>query len=108
VIVGALIIKDLLGQTDDEVLESLLFDVRYQRALHTESFEEPPMSDMTLKRFRKRYLTYETEHGVDLIHECIKKSGEMAKLMKISRHLTRMDSLMVASNIKRLSWMEVL
>ena len=55
VIIGALILKELRGQTDDEILESLLFDVRYQRALHTESFEEQPMSDTTLKRFRKRY-----------------------------------------------------
>ena len=54
VIIGALILKELRNQTDDEILESLLFDVRYQRALHTEGFEEQPMSDTTLKRFRKR------------------------------------------------------
>jgi hypothetical protein len=109
VIVGALILKELRGQTDDELLESLLFDVRYQRALHTEGFEEQPMSDATLKRFRKRCLTYETEHGVDLIGDCVKDlSGEMTKLMKINGQIRRMDSLMVASNIKRLSRMELL
>ena len=109
VIVGALILKELRDQTDDEILESLLFDIRYQRALHTENFEEQPMSDTTLKRFRKRCLTYETEHGIDLIHDCVKNlSGEMAKLMKISGQLKRMDSLMVASNIRRLSRMELL
>ena len=109
VIIGALILKELRNQTDDEILESLLFDVRYQRALHTESFEEQPMSDTTLKRFRKRCLTYETEHGIDLIQECINElSGEMAKLMKISGQIQRMDSLMVASNIKRMSRMELL
>lgn len=109
VIVGALILKELRGQTDDELLESLLFDVRYQRALHTDGFEEQPMSDATLKRFRRRCLTYETEHGVDLIGDCVKDlSGEMAKLMKINGQIRRMDSLMVASNIKRLSHMELL
>ena len=109
VIIGALILKELRNQTDDEIFESLLFDARYQRALHTESFEEQPMSDTTLKRFRNRCLTYEMEHGVDLIHGCISElSGEMAKLMKISGQIQRMDSLMVASNIKRLSRMELL
>jgi len=44
VIIGALILKELRNQTDDEVFESLLFDVRYQKALHTENFEEQPMS----------------------------------------------------------------
>lgn len=109
VIIGALILKELRNQTDDEIFESLLFDARYQRALHTESFDEQPMSDTTLKRFRNRCLTYEVEHGVDLIHSCITElSAEMAKLMKISGQLQRMDSLMVASNIKRLSRMELL
>lgn len=109
VIIGALILKELRNQTDDEILESLLFDVRYQRALHTESFKEQPMSDTTLKRFRKRCLTYETEYGIDLIHDCVKSlSAEMAKLMNISGQMQRMDSLMVASNIKRLSRMELL
>jgi len=52
---------------------------------------------------------YETEYGVDLVHECIAElSDEMAKLMKINGQLKRMDSLMVASNIKRLSRMELL
>lgn len=109
VTVGALILKELRNQTDDEILESLLFDVRYQVALHTTSFKEQPMSDTTLKRFRNRCLTYETEHGVDLIHECVTElSSELAKLMNISGQIQRMDSMMVASNIKRLSRMELL
>ena len=109
VIIGALILKELRNQTDDEVFESLLFDARYQRALHTSSFEEQPISDTTLKRFRKRCLTYETETGIDLIHDCIKElSGEMGKLMKINGQIQRMDSMMVASNIKSLSRMELL
>lgn len=85
VTVGALILKELRNQTDDEIFESILFDVRYQTALHTTSFKEQPMSDTTLKRFRNRCLTYETEHGVDLIRECVNElSSEMAKLMNIS------------------------
>ena len=51
-----------------------MFDVRYQYALHTTSFEEQPLSDRTLSRFRARVLAYETEHDVDLIHEC--KNGK--------------------------------
>lgn len=40
VIIGALILKELLGLTDDEVLESMMFDIRFQYALHTTSFKE--------------------------------------------------------------------
>lgn len=109
VIVGALVLKELRQQTDEELLDSILFDARYKRALHTENFKEQPVSDATFKRFRKRCLTYEMTHGVDLIHDCIKElSGEMAKLMNISGQIQRMDSMMVASNIKRLSRLELL
>ena len=69
VIVGALILKEALNVTDDEIVEARAFDIRYQYALHTTSFEEQPISDRTLTRFRTRVLSYETEHDVDLIHE---------------------------------------
>lgn len=109
VCVGALIIKELLNLTDDEMVESLAFDIRFQYALHTTSFEEQPLSDKSLSRFRKRCYTYELTNGVDLIHDTIVDlSNEMARIMKINGQIQRMDSLMVASNIKRLSRMELL
>lgn len=66
VIVGTLILKEALNVTDDEIVEAMAFDIRYQYALHTTSFEEQPISDRTLSRFRARVLSYETEHDVDL------------------------------------------
>ena len=60
----------------------------------------------TFSRFRRRCLTYETETGIDLIHDTLKKlSGEMAALMKLNDRMKRMDSLMVASNIRKLGRM---
>lgn len=109
VLVGSLILKEFLGQTDDEIVESLMFDVRYQVALHTTSFKEQPLSDRSLGRFRARNIAYEEETGIDLIHECIVSlSGEIADIMHINSSLKRMDSLMVASNIKKMSRLELL
>lgn len=108
VIVGALILKEALGDTDDELVEALMFDIRYQYALHTTSFEEQPLSDRTLSRFRARVLAYETEHDVDLIHECVvKMAKEIAEFMHISPTMQRMDSIMIAANIKNLSLLEL-
>ena len=108
VIVGALILKETLGDTDDEMVQALMFDIRYQYALHTTSFEEQPLSDRTLSRFRARVLAYETENGVDLIHECIiKMARELSEFMQISPNMQRMDSLMVAANIRNLSLLEL-
>ena len=69
VIVGSLIIKEYQELTDDELRESLLFDIRLQYALHTTSHEEQPMSDRTLSRFRLKLYGYEQETGRDLMKE---------------------------------------
>ena len=54
VIVGALILKELNGLTDDEIIEECEFDFRYQYALHTTSYENQPLSNRTFSRFRER------------------------------------------------------
>lgn len=109
VIIGSLILKELKGLTDDEVLESLMFDIRFQYALHTTSFKEQPLSDRTLSRFRARCLAYETETGIDLVKKCILGlSDQIADIMGITHELKRMDSMMIASNIKKLSRLELL
>lgn len=108
VIVGALILKEALNVTDDEIVEAMAFDIRYQYALHTTSFEEQPISDRTLSRFRARVLSYETEHDVDLIHECVvKMAKEISDFMDITPDKQRMDSLMVAASIRNLSLLEL-
>jgi hypothetical protein len=109
VCVGALILKELFSLSDDEIVESLMFDIRFQYALHTTSFDEQPLSDKTLSRFRRRCYEYELETGIDLIHDTITSLGSaMAKMMNINGRIQRMDSIMVESNIKRLSRMELL
>lgn len=108
VIVGALILKEALGVTDDEMVQGLMFDIRYQYALHTTSFEEQPLSDRTLSRFRARCLAYETETGIDLIHMCITGlAKEISGFMGITPNMQRMDSLMIAANIRNLSLLEL-
>lgn len=109
VLVGALILKELLGQSDDDIQESLMFDIRYQVALHTTSFPEQPLSDRSLGRFRARCTAYEEETGIDLIRSCVPSlSREIAEIMQTSSSMKRMDSLMVASNIKKMSRLELL
>lgn len=109
VIVGALIIKELFDYSDDEMVENLMLNFRIQYALHTTSFEEQPLSDKTLSRFRKRCYDYETLHNKGLYHDCVKDlSASIAKLMGISGKVRRMDPMMIESNIRKLSRMELI
>ena len=107
--VGALIIKELFQISDDEIVENLMLDPRYQYALHTTSYEEQPLSDKTLSRFRKRCYAYEAKYGIDLLHHCVTDlSNKIAKMMNINPRIKRMDSLMIEANIKNLSRAELL
>ena len=91
VIVGALILKELNGLTDDEIIEECEFDFRYQYALHTTSYEDQPLSDRTFSRFRERNAAYELTTGVDLIHDCITSLSEhILKFMEIHPAIKRM------------------
>ena len=107
--IGALIIKEMFQNSDDDIVESLMLDTRYQYALHTTSYEEQPLSDKTLSRFRERCYNYEAAYGVDLLHDCITGlSKQIAHVMNISPKIRRMDSLMIETNIKNLSRAELL
>ncbi len=86
-----------------------MLGLHLQYALHTTSFVEQPLSDKTLSRFRKRCYDYETLHGVDLYHDCVKDlSGKIAEIMKLNGRIHRMDSIMIESNIRFLSRMELI
>ena len=109
VTVGAMLLKELNGMSDDDILSAMMFDTRFKVALHTTGMAEQPMSDRTLGRFRERCRTYFEETGKDPLHDCITGLSEkLAKIMKIDRSLRRMDSMMIDSNIKRMTRLELL
>ena len=109
VIIGALLLKEFCGLSDDGILGALIFDSRFQVALHTTSFAEQPLSDRTLGRFRERCFQYQQETGIDLIKDAIESiSAEMAIMMKLDGSLRRMDSAMVHANIRRMGRLELL
>jgi len=49
---GLLILIEVFNQSDEEALNALMFDVRYQYVLHTTSFQEQPISKNSLTNFR--------------------------------------------------------
>jgi len=85
--ISALIIKEFTSLSDDDILTSLMFDIRFQYALHTTSFIEQPLNDRTLGRFRERCSNYEKETGIDLLRGTIESlADEMATLTAAKRH----------------------
>ncbi|PKP56278.1 DDE transposase [Candidatus Atribacteria bacterium HGW-Atribacteria-1] len=106
---GLLILREIFNQSDEEALNSLMFDIRYQHALHTTSFQEQPVSKNSLTNFRAAVYRYNQEHGVDLIQEEIETQAKsFSKLLKIDGKTVRMDSLMISSSCRKLSRLEII
>ena len=108
-ILGAIILGMLLGLSEAELIESILFDIRFQYALHTLHCPEQPVNEHSFRRFRQRVLRYKTETGIDLMEEEFKHlTSVMGKFMKLNPTVKRMDSMMVASHCKSMSRLEVI
>ncbi len=109
VMVGALVLKELLGMADTELLESAMLDLRFSYALHISDIEEYLLSEKELTCFRLRCHTYEIMTGKDLIRECVMElSQEMENLTKKYSRMIPLDASMVVSNIKNLTKLEFL
>ena len=54
IIIGLLILKEIFGLPDEELIGSLQFKNRFKYALRTTSFEQQPVSINTLTNFRSR------------------------------------------------------
>lgn len=108
-VIGALLIKEMFGLTDDETVEMIQCDVRAQYALHSTSLEEQPISDRTFSRFRERLYNYERESGKDLLKEEMQKLSDVfCNYLGINKKLKRMDSLMVSTHAKTMSRLEII
>lgn len=108
-IIGSLMLKENNGLTDDELVESICCDVRYQYALHTTHLAEQPVSDRTFSRFRERLYNYEMETGANLLEEEMLHLADVyARYMNLHSNVKRMDSMMIASRCKRMSRLEII
>jgi len=107
--IGAFMLKEMLGLTDDELVNSICCDIRFQYALHTTSCDEQPVSDRTFSRMRERIYNYEMESGVDLLNdEMMHLANVYAEFLNLHSNIKRMDSLMIASSSKRMSRLEII
>lgn len=102
--VGLLILKELTGLIDSELMQALIFDTRYQYALCTTSLEKQPISRNAFTNFRNHLIEYELNTGIDLYkEEIIRLSNEINNCCKKETTFKRMDSIMISSSCKSLS-----
>ncbi|MDO4621583.1 MAG: transposase [Eubacteriales bacterium] len=88
-VVGGILLERLLDMTDEEMIETLIFDVRYQYALQTHTCMVQPFSTNTFRRFRVRNDKYKEETGRDLLEEYMKELEQLVREDPVLRVLIR-------------------
>ena len=120
--VSALVLKRMYGLSDEVFLEFLRCGaLNFQYALHTTQEETQPLSENSLRRFRRSVETYNAEHHCDLIKEEFKSiSRKMAVDMGLLQSdpsegadidqsiLVRMDSMEIEAHGKAMGRVEIL
>ena len=122
VYVTAFILKAAYCLTDANLIEFLRcgsINIRY--ALHTMLNGEQPLSESSMRRFRRELEKYKKEHDVDLIKDECKRISELMAIDMGLLHndpdgcmseedavLIRMDSMMVGHHAKHMTRVEIL
>lgn len=109
ILVSALILKEFKGISYDELMESVMFDLRFKTALGLVNIGEVPFSRATLFNFQNRVLDYELQTGIKLIEQVFDNlSAQQIKDLSLKADIQRSDSTLVSSNIKKYSRLQLL
>lgn len=120
--VSALVLKRMYGLSDEVMLEFLRCGaLNFQYALHTTQEEKQPLSESSLRRFRRRLEAYNKEQHCDLVKEEFERISEgMAVDMGLLHRdpnsgegstepiLIRMDSMEIEAHAKAMTRIEIL
>lgn len=109
ILVSALILKELKGISYDELIESVMFDLRFKTALGLVSIDDMPFSRGTLFNFQNRILAYEQQTGINLIEQVFDNlTRRQIKELSLKTDIQRTDSTLISSNIKKYSRVQLL
>ena len=109
ILVSAMILKELKGISYDELMESVMFDLRYKVALGLVTINEVPFSRATLFNFQNRILEHEQQTGINLIEQVFDSlTAQQIKQLSLKTDIQRTDSTLISSNIRKYSRIQLL
>lgn len=109
VLVSAIILKELKSWSYDELIDSVLFDLRTKVALGLSDIDEKPFSRATIFNFQNRIQAYEQKTGINLIEVVFSNlTAEQIKQLEVKTNIQRSDSTLIGSNIRNYSRLQLL
>ena len=89
VLAGAMLLQEIRGMSDEDLVEAAMFDLRLRTALHITNAVGQPLSLRTIQRFRTRLKRHRESSGEDLLGICFDGIGDRLEsfLQKYARYM---------------------
>jgi hypothetical protein len=108
-LVSALILKERKSWSYDELMLSIMFDLRTKAALGLSSIDTKPFSRATMFNFQNRMAGYEEKTGINLLEKTFDRlTAKQLRDLKIKTDIQRSDSTLISSNIRKYSRIQLL
>lgn len=102
VLVSALILKEPKSWSYDELMSSIIFDLRTKAALDLSNIDTKPFSRATIFNFQNRIAEYEEKTGINLLEKTFDNlTAKQLKYLKIKTDIQRSNSSLISSNIRK-------
>jgi hypothetical protein len=109
VLVGAEILKAGFGWSDEELWDHLQFNLQVRFSLGQRNMSVMPFEMRTVYNFRQRVSQHMQETGENLIEQVfVQVTDEQLAALELKTGHQRMDSVLVASNIRQMSRLQLL
>jgi hypothetical protein len=109
VLVSAEILKAGFGWSDEEMWDHLQFNLQVRFALGLRNMSVMPFEMRTVYNFRQRVSQHMQETGENLIEQVfVQVTDEQLAALELKTGHQRMDSVLVASNIRQMSRLQLL
>jgi len=109
ILISALILKERKSWSYDELMASIMFDMRTKIALGLSRIDYNPFSRATIFNFQNRLSDYEQETGINLLEKTFDNlTAKQLKQLKIKTDIQRSDSSLISSNIRKYSRIQLL
>jgi len=109
VLVGLEILKSGFGWSDEEMYDHFCYDIQVRRALGCRDLGEGHFELRTMYNFRKRLTQHMQETGENLFEQVFEQiTDEQLAAFQLKTDKLRMDSTMIASNIREMTRLRLL
>ena len=109
VLVGLEILKSGFGWSDEEMYDHFCFDLQVRRALGYRDLSEGHFELRTVYNFRLRLTKHMQETGENLFEQAFEEiTDEQLAAFQLKTDKLRMDSTLIASNIREMSRLQLL